>query len=133
MAGPVILNPAALAILLKSPAGPVGTDLIRRCIRVQNQARLNASGRPGPRVQTGRLRASITYRILSGPEGIYGEVGTNVEYAAGLEYGNPPHLIRPRTKQALYWQGAEYPVAYVNHPGNPPYPFLRPAVFAAGG
>ncbi len=128
-----VLNPTQLQQLLAGPSGPVYRDLVRRCIRVQNQAKLNASGRPGPRVDTGRLRASITYRVASSPGGIIGEVGTAVEYARFVEYGTQAHVIRPRNRQALYWKGAEHPVRLVRHPGNRPYPFLRPALVAAAG
>lgn len=49
------------------------------------------------------------------------------KHAIGLERGNPPHVIFPKNKQALYWEGAAHPVRKVNHPGNPAYPFMRPA------
>jgi hypothetical protein len=45
-----------------------------------------------------------------------------------IEYGTRPHVIRPATKRALYWPGADHPVAYVNHPGNPPYAPMRRAL-----
>jgi phage gpG-like protein len=107
--------------------------MLNRAIRVESRAKLLASGRPGPRVNTGRLRASITHRILSSPQGAFAEVGTNVEYARFVEFGTQPHTIRPRSKQALYWKGAEHPYRSVRHPGNRPYPFLRPALLAAAG
>ena len=62
-----------------------------------------------------------------------GVCGTNIKYAPGLEYGTAPHEIRPVTKKALYWKGAEHPVKVVHHPGNPPYPFLRPAYLSKIG
>ncbi len=45
--------------LLESPSGPVARDLQRRGLRIESQAKINASGRPGPNVDTGRLRSSI--------------------------------------------------------------------------
>ena len=131
--GAFILNPAGLAEVLAGPNGPVYRDLLVRAIRVESRAKVLASGRPGPRVQTGRLRASITHRVLSSPAGAFAEVGTNVEYAGFVEFGTSPHTITARTRQALYWKGAEHPVYRVNHPGNRPYPFLRPALLAAAG
>jgi hypothetical protein len=131
--GGFVLDAAGLQHVLTGPGGPVYRDLLRRCIRVESRAKLNASGRPGPRVDTGRLRASITHRIVASPDGIYGEVGTVVEYARYVEYGTRPHRIVPRRRQALYWKGAEHPVYAVNHPGGKPYPFLRPALVAAAG
>lgn len=100
----VVLNPAALQRLYTSPSGPIAKDLTRRAIRVESQAKMNASGRPGPRVRTGRLRASITHRLVVVGNEVWAEVGTNVHYAIYLELGTD----RMR-----------------------PYPFLRPALIAA--
>lgn len=103
--GHVVLNEGAIRFLLTSPAGPVAKDLLRRAVRVESQAKRNASGRPGPRVRTGRLRASISHRLVAGGRyGIYAQVGTNVEYGGFVEYG---------TDRA------------------PAYPYLRPALKAA--
>lgn len=44
-----------------------------------------------------------------------------------VEYGTEPHVIRPRTKKALWWPGAHHPVKMVRHPGTPAQPFIRPA------
>ncbi len=81
-------NEAALHRLLTSPQGPVARDLAVRAIRVQNQAKLNASGRPGPRVRTGRLRSSISWRIVVTTTGtLRADIGTNVPYGRYLETG----------------------------------------------
>lgn len=46
--------------------------------------------------------------------------------AAYLEFGTPPHPIDPKhPKEALYWEGADHPVAHVDHPGTQPNPFIR--------
>lgn len=50
-------------------------------------------------------------------------------YATDIELGTSAHVIRPNSKKALYWPGADHPVAKVNHPGTRPYPYLRPALF----
>jgi hypothetical protein len=50
-----------------------------------------------------------------------------VKYAIWVEQGTEPHVIFPKTKKALFWPGADHPVRFVLHPGNPPYPFLVPA------
>lgn len=86
-----------LAVLLKGRDGPVARDLGRRAINVTNQARLNATGRPvvgamnpegrGPRVQTGRLRSSITWELGRDAIGLFADVGTNVPYGLYLETG----------------------------------------------
>jgi hypothetical protein len=46
-----------------------------------------------------------------------------------LEYGTPPHWIRARHKQALWWDGARHPVREVYHPGTPEYAYMRRALY----
>ncbi|MGW9299421.1 HK97-gp10 family putative phage morphogenesis protein [Streptomyces cyaneofuscatus] len=94
----------------------------RTRIDVQNEARRRAP------VDTGRLRSSIVSRAETGGRNIGYAVGTNVNYAAAVEYGTAPHVIVPKNGKALYWPGARHPVAKVNHPGTRAQPFLRPAI-----
>ena len=74
---------------------------------------------------TGRLRASITRRVLGGDRV---EVGTNVAYGGIHQFGGrtSARTIRPRRKKALAWPGARHPVKSVRHPGSnvPARPFL---------
>jgi len=78
-------------------------------------------------IDTGALKASITHK----PEGDDSVlVGTNIEYAAHVEYGTGPHDIRPKDAKALYWKGAAHPVKVVHHPGSAAKPFLRGALAA---
>jgi hypothetical protein len=100
----VVFYEAALQRLLNGPDGDVARDLSRRAIRVESQAKLNASGRPGPNVRTGRLRSSITWQLGRDTESIYADIGSAVEYAIYVERG---------TDRA------------------PAYPFLKPALSAA--
>lgn len=103
-----VWHETALHATFQGQYGPVARDLAIRAQRVETQAKLNASGRPGPRVRTGRLRASIAWRIVPDPLGLAAEIGTNVEYAYYLEVtGVGAAQIR--------------------------YPFLVPALSAAGG
>lgn len=88
MADRIRWDEAALQRVLNSSDGPVGQWLGRAAIRVQNQAKLNASGRPGPKVRTGRLRSSISWRYRYDAYGkIHADVGTNVYYGRYLETG----------------------------------------------
>ncbi|MFD4572097.1 HK97 gp10 family phage protein [Streptomyces sp. NPDC058417] len=103
------------------------SDDVKRAVErtrmdVQNEARRRAP------VDTGRLRSSIVSRAEGGGRNIGYVVGSNVNYAAAVEYGTAPHVIKPKDKKALYWPGAAHPVAKVNHPGSRAQPFLRPAI-----
>lgn len=79
--------------------------------------------------RTGALEDSIEHHVEGG-DLIVSATGSDEEtYAAYVELGTMPHVIRPKTKQALYWEGAAHPVKVVHHPGTKPQPFLRPALF----
>ncbi|MET8826098.1 hypothetical protein ABZX40_13580 [Streptomyces sp. NPDC004610] len=68
------------------------------------------------------LRAEVQGKVL--------RVGSlDCNYATDVELGTPAHVILPSNKKALYWPGADHPVARVNHPGTDPQPYLRPALF----
>lgn len=76
-------------------------------------------------VDHGRLAGSfqldqvddLTYRIWSG-----------VEYALAVHEGTKPHEIKPKTKKALYWEGARHPVKRVMHPGTQANPYADRAI-----
>lgn len=97
MAVRVVMHDAALHALFSDPHGGIARDLGRRALRVQNQAKINATGghvegannpqSRGPRVQTGRLRSSIAWGIFTDEHGVYARIGTNVFYGWYLETG----------------------------------------------
>lgn len=98
MADILVWNDAALRLALSSIEA---RDLAQRAIRVETAAKVNASGRPGPRVRTGRLRSSISWRLGQDALGIYADIGSNVEYAGYVEYGTDRAPAFPYLKPAL--------------------------------
>lgn len=69
-------------------------------------------------VKTARLKQSIAmeYKPISV------RVFPNVNYAIFVHEGTKAHIIQPKEKKALFWNGALHPVRAVNHPavkGNP--------------
>lgn len=138
------LNTSQIQILLKSSHGPVAKDIIKRCIRVESKAKQNISRNP-KRVDTGRLRSSITWelRLIGGKP--VGRVGTNVKYARYVHdgtgiYGPYSEVIRPVHAKALRWKSAKYGAkkgknkgfAYAKYTlGMKPNPFLKNALSAA--
>lgn len=51
--------------------------------------------------------------------------GPTVNYAAAVEFGTAPHIIKPVNKKALFWQGAKHPVRSVRHPGSRANPYME--------
>jgi len=72
-------------------------------------------------VDKGILRASIDFRIIGKKIEIFMK-----DYALYVEFGTPPHIIKPKDKKALHWGGATGPIVKeVMHPGTRPQPFIR--------
>lgn len=105
----VTTYPAALDSLLRSPGSNVAKELARFGVQVESAAKQNASGRPGPNVDTGNLRNSIGWRVEANDE-IELFVGYGAYYGTYLELG------------------------WTTQSGNfVQYPFLRPAIEGLGG
>jgi len=88
-------------------------------------------------VDTGRLRASI--KVQATNEGL---LIWMVWYGKLIEFGTPPHIIRPKNKKVLHWHktkgrtqhshphsknmsGDAFFAKEVKHPGSRPNPFIR--------
>lgn len=115
--------------------GPVMENLVRRAIRVEAAAKRNATGYgAGPKVRTGRLRASIGYRVGEDGSSPFVDIGTGVHYAPFVEFGhrNSAHaypLTGPGGKQVTV--NGRRAFGYVGNKPTRPYPFLLPAAEAA--
>lgn len=82
-------------------------------------------------MDTGRLRASI--RIEARRTATLRSkftIGSDVEYAAFVNDGTRPHIIRPRRAQALRFRigGRIVYAKVVHHPGTRARPFLDKAL-----
>lgn len=75
-------------------------------------------------VDTGRLRNSIKVKVTDRGITIW-----MVEYAKFVEFGTPPHIIKPKDKKALKFKvkrgGKNIFAKKVKHPGTRPNPFIR--------
>ena len=89
---------------------------------IEKEAKSNLTSNKS--VKTGHLRRGITSDI----KGLEATIHTsNIKYAAGVEFGTRPHIIKPKNKKAVYWKGASHPVKSVRHPGGKAKPYLIPA------
>lgn len=94
-------NEAEMQALLNGPTGPIARELSRRAMRVEQAAKRNASDRPGPRVRTGRLRSSITWRLGVDTRGLHADIGSSVHYAPYVELGTSRMPAYPYLRPAL--------------------------------
>lgn len=88
------------------------------------------------KVKTGRLRRSINHRVVREGKGVYGYVGTNVDYGRTHEYGfNGTTSVRASLKLAKYAYANPLQAAKVVYQRTrskkfvlPPRSFLRSAL-----
>jgi len=128
----VLLLEAGLTALLELPTGPVGRNVTAKAELVAEIARQNV--RSTFNTRTGNLEASIGVFPNLTPDGLECEVGTDgAPYGLVLELGGQPHEIRARNFRVLISEPGHpdpllRPHQEVAHPGNPPKPWLRPAL-----
>lgn len=138
-----VANPAAVAELMRSPAGPVVRHMIVRGEKVKVEAiRIAPVGSSysaiGP-MPVGNLRNHIVKRVAQDGSGVVILVGVeNVPYAIWVHEGANPHPIYPRNAARLVFFSARAgrvifmpPGMPVMHPGNAPNRFLIRALRAA--
>ena len=85
-------------------------------------------------VDTGNLKSNTDWRKL---RRLARRIFNNTDYALAVEFGTPPHTIRPKNKKALAFtltlsdgQVKRVVVRSVQHPGTPPQPFFRTGLTA---
>lgn len=132
----VVLDHGAINRLLRSPAGPVASEMLKRGHRVEHAAK-----RLCP-VDKGRLRSSIGTKLIIADGAPGARIGTRVRYALWVHEGTgvygPRHsFIRPVTAKVLVFRpkgaarGRKGRVYAMKVRGSPPRPFLVLALSAA--
>ena len=116
--------------LLNSSTGPVGRDLREKAARVQQEAKrlcpVSPNGSNGN--PSGHLRSSISADVGRDGEGLYADVGTDVDYALPVELGTRPHIIESHGDYPLRDAHGNVFGKRVQHPGTEAQPYLRPAL-----
>lgn len=77
----------AFAALPAMSHAAVAATVVREGAALQTRVRANASGRPGPRAQTGDYRRSISRQTTRSVGSVTVEVGTNSPQGRRLEFG----------------------------------------------
>jgi hypothetical protein len=130
----VTLYEVGLRNLLDLPTGPVARNVTGKAEQVALQARENV--RANFRTRTGNLERSIGLFPQESVDGLAFEIGTEgAPYGRVLELGGTDHVIEARAGNVLASEPGNpdplrAPRFRVFHPGNPPRPWLRPALEA---
>lgn len=86
-------------------------------------------------VDTGALLESLDREVVDGSGGKVGRVGSrDQEHSTYVELGTGPHVIRSHGPYPL--RNAETGQVFgpvVHHPGTPPQPYMRPALYRQRG
>jgi len=136
------LDSGAMNRLLRTQSGMVGQDMLRRAKNVQKLAKATA---PVGKVGGGRMRQSITAKVVTGSKrSPVGEVSVNVHYAMWVSKGTGIYigqgLIKPKSSPYMLFStaygpynipsaGGYYYADYIK--GQKPNPFLVKALPAA--
>lgn len=104
---------ARLATRAAAAQVAVHTVVARQGAVLQTKVKANASGRPGPRAQTGDYRRSIGLTVRTSARTVTAEVGTNAVQGFRLEFG---------------FYGLTDSLGRLYH--QPPYPHFQPAADA---
>lgn len=133
---------AALRAVMTSRRGGMARELVRRGLLVETQAKRNlAGGDSGPkRIDTGRLRSSITTVMVERNGELAVLIGTNVWYAVLVHdgtgiYGPKRQPIKPKQARLLKFKprGESRYVYAKQVRGMEPNRFLLAALSAARG
>lgn len=124
-----IPNPEGLRELLSGKAGLVAVDIYRKTQKIESGAKRRCP------VDTGRLRSSIRSSIGDDAKGVYGKVGTEVEYALAVHEGHKEYTVKstrgPGTALRFEIGGDVVYISYPNEvtiPAAKGRPFLRDAI-----
>lgn len=83
-------------------------------------------------LKDGQLIGSFSHEVESSDREIIGRIKNSAGHAAYVEFGTPPHEIRPKDKKALAFQigGKTIITKVVHHPGTQGIPFMRGAMIS---
>jgi len=117
------LDELAIREILDDPGGEVALWLEELASRAAGVARSTVRGR------TGETLSSIATEMHYGPDYLSSEVHAN--YAVFfLEKGTKRHTIRAHGKYSLAHDKLDYFGPVVDHPGQPPHPFLTTGLWS---
>ncbi len=99
----------------------ISEPILERAIHASAAILAKHSTRPTVPFRTGRLIQSFVAQFGR----LQARWSPTVRYAIYVHEGTRPHIILPRIKKALWWEGALHPVRRVQHPGTKANPFMQ--------
>lgn len=131
----VVMDPRALATLLRGENGPVVRRMIEDGELVKDEAkRLVGVSEPVPGERRkrphGQLRDRIVKRVVTRGDEVVVQVGADDPIALLHHKGTEAHVINGKPLLVFYWGKVGRVVAFprVNHPGTKPNPYLTDAL-----
>lgn len=124
------INNRLVNLILRSPAGPVARNMLRRGQRVRRAAQRNVNS------QSGALAHSINVEIVIVGDRAGAQIGTKLHYARFVHdgtgiYGPSHRPIRPVRRKALAFSGRAGGVIVASSRGQRGTKFLERALLAA--
>lgn len=120
--------PNEIRRVLYFPGGPVGKESRRVALEIAVESRRGAENvlgkNPGDKPRTGQMARAYKVLVVPGTNNFI--VVNPKKYAAAIELGARPHIIRAR-KQNLQFRGRDgrwRNVSFVRHPGSAPHNIL---------
>lgn len=117
--------------ILHLPGGDVGREARRVALDIAEEAKRLATARlginPADKPRTGLLAKSYRVEVIPGTNQF--RVRNPRKYAAAIELGAKPHIIRARTTTLRFRDrsGTWRNIKMVRHPGNPAFNILKDA------
>lgn len=114
--------------MLDTLPGKIERNIMRSALRAGAKVIQSRAIRNVP-VRSGELRRSLKISTRARRGQVTASVGTKLFYARFVEFGTRAHVIAAKAKGWLSFGGVF--AKSVDHPGNRPRPFLRPAMDAS--
>jgi hypothetical protein len=126
--------PNEIKRLFTLPGGDVGKACRKVALDIADEAKRIAQVElgihPGDKPRSGDYARGFQVKVARANGKFAFIVSNKKNYAAALEYGTRPHIIRARRVQHLEFRGRNgvwYKVKTVSHPGNKAYRILERA------
>ena len=103
----------------------MGLDLQQISLQIAERLRDYATDTGFAPVRSGELRKAHVSQPFGATDAI---LSANTPYARAVHDGRPAITIKPKSRRALLWTGADHPMRAVHQPARAGNPWMRRAV-----